>query len=183
MAGLLAVSPPRRNTLRPSPVQPATIHPLSGCGTWRSPPGLSASMSRRSTEIHHRAEFLTTLCSNHLCVKCVRRKGRSSGRDLARRARRRMTSRRAILIGATSLVMSGRASAQQRIFRMGYLSPLSVAAGAPTWSAFFNRLEELGYRAERNLVVDYRVADGRLDLLPGLAAELVGLKPDILFAV
>jgi ABC-type uncharacterized transport system substrate-binding protein len=66
---------------------------------------------------------------------------------------------------------------------MGYLSPLSVAASAPTRAAFFNRLEELGYRAEHNLVVEHRVADGRLDLLPGLAAELVALKPDILFAV
>src|SRR5262245_28041127 len=94
-----------------------------------------------------------------------------------------MTSRRAILIGATSLVMTGRAGVQQRIYRMGYLSPLSVAASAPTRAAFFNRLEELGYRSERNLVVEHRAAEGRLDLLPGLAAELVALKPDILFAV
>jgi putative tryptophan/tyrosine transport system substrate-binding protein len=79
--------------------------------------------------------------------------------------------------------MTGRAGAQQRIYRIGYLSPLSVAASAPTRAAFFNRLEELGYRAEHNLVVDHRTADGRLDLLLGLAAELVALKPDILFAV
>lgn len=94
-----------------------------------------------------------------------------------------MTSRRAILIGATSLVMAGRAGAQQRIYRIGYLSPLSVAASAATRAALFKRLEELGYRAERNFVVEYRVADGRLDRLAGLAAELVTLKPDILFAV
>src|SRR5262245_41113659 len=114
-------------------------------------------------------------------IDCARRSGRRWRPP--RHARRSMTSRRAILIGATSLAMTGRVGAQQRTYRMGYLSPLSVAASVPTREAFFNRLEELGYRAERNLVVEDRFADGRLDLLPALAAELVTLKPDILLTV
>jgi putative ABC transport system substrate-binding protein len=79
--------------------------------------------------------------------------------------------------------MTGRVGAQQRIYRMGYLSPLSSAASVANRGALFNRLQELGYRTEGNLIVEHRFADGRLDLLPGLATELVALKPDILFAV
>ncbi len=93
-----------------------------------------------------------------------------------------MTSRRAILIGAASLVMTGRGGAQPRIYRIGYLGPSSAAATAPNRVAFSSGLEELGYRAGHNLLVEYRFAEGRLDRLPGLAAELVALKPDILFA-
>lgn len=93
-----------------------------------------------------------------------------------------MTSRRAILIGAALLVMTGRVGAQPRIYRIGYLGPSSAAASAPNRVAFSRGLEELGYRAGRNVAVEYRFANGRLDRLPGLAAELVALKPDILFA-
>ncbi len=93
-----------------------------------------------------------------------------------------MTSRRAIVIGAASLVVAGRAGAQQRIYRMGYLSPGSAASTGPNRAALFSKLEELGYRAGQNLVVEGRFADGRLDRLSALAAELVALKPDILYA-
>lgn len=92
------------------------------------------------------------------------------------------TSRRVILVGAASLVMARRASAQQRTYRMGCLSASSVPASAPNQEALFSRLQELGYRAGHNLVVERRFADGQFDRLPALAAELVALKPDILFA-
>lgn len=97
-----------------------------------------------------------------------------------------MTTRRNIIAGAASLVIGGRAIAQQRIYRMAYLSPVSAAAGDrnyPTQMALYGRLEELGYREGRNLVVERRFAEGRLDRLPMLAADLVALKPDILLAV
>ncbi|MFS8084712.1 MAG: ABC transporter substrate-binding protein [Acidobacteriota bacterium] len=69
---------------------------------------------------------------------------------------------------------------------MAYLSPVAAAAGDrnyPTQKALFGRLEELGYREGRNLVVERRFAEGRLDRLPMLAAELVALKPDVLLTV
>lgn len=77
--------------------------------------------------------------------------------------------------------MTGRGGAQPRIYRIGYLSASSAAANAPNRMAFSRGLEELGYRVGRNVAVEYRFADGRFDRLPGLAAELVALKPDILF--
>ena len=82
-----------------------------------------------------------------------------------------MTSRRAILIGAASLVMTGRGGAQPRIYRIGYLSASSAAANAPNRMAFSRGLEELGYRVGRDVAVEYRFADGRFDRLPGLAAK------------
>src|SRR5262249_4045028 len=45
--------------------------------------------------------------------------------------------------------------------------------------AFLEELRELGYVEGKNLVVDWRFAEGRYDRVPDLAAELVGLKPDV----
>ena len=78
--------------------------------------------------------------------------------------------------------MTGRGNAEPGIHRIGYLSPSSAAASAPNRAALSSGLEEHGYHAGRNVAVEYRFADGRLDRLPGLVAELVALKPDVLFA-
>ena len=56
------------------------------------------------------------------------------------------------------------------------------AERAPYQSAFFGRLAELGYREGNNLVVERRFAEGQFDRLPALAAELVALQPDVMFA-
>jgi putative ABC transport system substrate-binding protein len=92
-----------------------------------------------------------------------------------------LTSRRAILIGAASVVMVGRAGGQQRIHHMGMLGGAAAAANEPYRAALLSRLEVLGYRVGHNLRVDRRSAEGQLDRLPALAGELVALKPDILF--
>lgn len=83
---------------------------------------------------------------------------------------------------ALALLASARVDAQPRTYRMAYLAGSSAASSAPLWKALFARLEELGYREGRNLVVDRRFAEGSLDRLPALAGELVALKPDVAFA-
>jgi putative ABC transport system substrate-binding protein len=93
-----------------------------------------------------------------------------------------MPTRREILTGAASLAMTGWASAEQRPQRLAYLVGSSPAFNAPYQQALFRALTELGYREQHNLVVERRFADGRFDRLSGLAAELVALKPDVLFA-
>ena len=93
-----------------------------------------------------------------------------------------MSTRRAVLTGAVSLAMTGWASAQQRPHRLAYLVPTSPAVNAPNQRALFRALAELGYREGHNLVVERRFADGRFDRLSALAAELVALRPDVLFA-
>jgi putative ABC transport system substrate-binding protein len=95
-----------------------------------------------------------------------------------------MTARREFIAAVVSLVFGG--CAQQRTYRLAYLSPVSAAAGDPgypTQKALFGRLAELGYQEGHNLVVDRRFAEGRLDRLPMLAADLVARKPDVLLAV
>jgi putative ABC transport system substrate-binding protein len=73
------------------------------------------------------------------------------------------------------------AEAQQaaKIFRIGYL------ATNPTphfQEAFRQGLRDLGYVEGRNLVIEDRYAEGKLERLPALAAELVALKVDVIVA-
>lgn len=72
-------------------------------------------------------------------------------------------------------------SAQQagRPYRIAYLALLS---GENTTFAkpLLQRLEELGYREGKNMIWEYRSAEGRAERLPQLAAELVGTSPDVL---
>ena len=83
---------------------------------------------------------------------------------------------------ALALLASSRAEAQPRTYRIGHLSANANAATAHLQKALVDSLEELGYREGRNLVVERRFADGRLERLPALAAELVALKPDVILA-
>ena len=59
------------------------------------------------------------------------------------------------------------------------LFPTSPTANAANLNAFRQRLQELGYVEGRNLVIDYRSAEGRPDRFPVLAAELVNFKADL----
>ena len=74
------------------------------------------------------------------------------------------------------------AEAQQpaRVPRIGYLSATSPSAISDRTEAFRQRLSELGYVEGKNIVIDYRYAEGKLDRLPALAAELVRLKVDVI---
>jgi putative ABC transport system substrate-binding protein len=74
------------------------------------------------------------------------------------------------------------AEAQQptKIPRIGYLSGPSLSAIAYRIEAFRQGLRELGYIEGKNIVIEYRYADGKLDRLRELAAELVRLKVDII---
>ena len=75
------------------------------------------------------------------------------------------------------------AEAQQAAMvpRIGYLSP-NLTASPHTHKAFRQGLHDLGYVEGRNLVIEYRDAEGKLERLPALAAELVALKVDVVVA-
>ena len=81
-----------------------------------------------------------------------------------------------------SLLAAPLASDAQRVgkvARIGYLSP--VAPGpSPILVAFRQGLGQLGWVEGENLAIEYRWAEGRLDPLPDLAAELVRLKVDVI---
>jgi putative tryptophan/tyrosine transport system substrate-binding protein len=74
------------------------------------------------------------------------------------------------------------AAAQQstKIPRIGFLSTSSLSANAARTEAFRQGLRELGYVEGKNIVIDWRSAEGKADRLPALAAELVRLKVDII---
>jgi putative ABC transport system substrate-binding protein len=74
------------------------------------------------------------------------------------------------------------ASAQQpgRIARIGYLA--SNLANQGPLDAFRQGLRDLGYVEGRNVVIEYRDAQGKLEPLAALAAELVALKVDVIVA-
>ena len=59
---------------------------------------------------------------------------------------------------------------------IGYLSGPSLSANAPRIEAFRQALRELGYVEGKSIVIELRSADGKVDRLPALAAELVRLK-------
>jgi ABC-type uncharacterized transport system substrate-binding protein len=73
------------------------------------------------------------------------------------------------------------AEAQQagKVYRIGILGTAS-APYEPFIGAFRHRLRELGYEENKTLLIEYRWADGKLDRLPGLAAELVALRVDVI---
>ena len=74
------------------------------------------------------------------------------------------------------------ASAQQptKIPRVGFLAGGSLSTNAARLEAFRQGLRELGYVEGKNIVIEWRFAEGKFDRLPGLAAELVRLKVDII---
>ena len=66
--------------------------------------------------------------------------------------------------------------------RVGYLGSGSPSADAPYRETFREGLRERGWIEGQNVVIESRWAEGRLDRLPDLAAELVRLKVDVIFA-
>jgi putative tryptophan/tyrosine transport system substrate-binding protein len=90
------------------------------------------------------------------------------------------------LLGSTTVGFSLAARAQQvgKVPRIAYLSPGSALPGPLAYRDEFQRgLHELGYVEGRNIVIEYRFADGRFDRLAALAAELVPLNVDVIVSV
>ena len=97
---------------------------------------------------------------------------------------RRQNLKWAGVVGILVLVLGcvGMALAQQsgKVARIGFLSGSSPSAVSARVEAFRQGLLELGYVEGKSIVIEYRSAEGKLDRLPALAAELVRLKVDII---
>jgi putative tryptophan/tyrosine transport system substrate-binding protein len=75
------------------------------------------------------------------------------------------------------------AEAQQptgNVKRIGYMGTGSVSSDRNRIDAFRQGLRDLSYVEGKNIVIEYRYAEGKPDRLPGLAAELVRLKADVI---
>ena len=95
-----------------------------------------------------------------------------------------MTTRRQLLLvlGAGSLAAPLPSFAQQKgkVWRVGFLGP-DTASGTARWvQPFRDGLRDLGYVEGKNLVIEFRWAEGKYERLPELAAELVRLKVDVI---
>src|SRR5213593_1595421 len=86
------------------------------------------------------------------------------------------------LLATVLLTAAPPAEAQQatKVPRIGYLSATSPSVNPTRIEAFRQGLRELGYVEGKNIIIDWRYADGKLDRLRELAAELVRLKVDVI---
>jgi putative tryptophan/tyrosine transport system substrate-binding protein len=77
---------------------------------------------------------------------------------------------------------TGLTGAQQptKVPRIGYLAANSLSDNAARIKGFRQGLRELGYVEGKNIVIEWRSAEGNPDRLPALAAELVSLKVEVL---
>jgi len=82
------------------------------------------------------------------------------------------------LIGrsAAAWPLAARAQELTRSYRVAYLA----LAGDQDALIVKQRLDELGYSEGKNFIFDFRSAEGRLERLPQLAAELVATNPDVI---
>jgi putative ABC transport system substrate-binding protein len=91
--------------------------------------------------------------------------------------------RRAFLCGSVAVLAAPLGTEAQQAGKVARIGVLRHGSPPdPFMDAFRQGLQELGYAEGRNITIEYRWAKGRDELLPGLAAELVRLKMDVIVA-
>ena len=81
-------------------------------------------------------------------------------------------------LGSVAAAWPLAASAQSKIPRIGFMGNSTAALEANLIDAFREGLREHGYEEGRNIVIEYRWADGKYDQFPALVAELIAAKVD-----
>jgi putative ABC transport system substrate-binding protein len=89
-----------------------------------------------------------------------------------------------ILFVVALLAVAVIAEAQQptKVYRIGLLSARSSSSESTRTEAFRQGLRDLGYVEGKNIIIEYRYAEGKFERLPDLAAELVRLNVDVILA-
>src|SRR5262245_12659732 len=86
-----------------------------------------------------------------------------------------------LLVGLTlAFVRLSEAQQQAKVPQIAVLVSASASASVSRIHAFQQGLRELGYNEGKNIVVEYRYTEAKLDRLPELVAELVRLKVDVI---
>jgi putative tryptophan/tyrosine transport system substrate-binding protein len=67
-----------------------------------------------------------------------------------------------------------------KVPRIGFQAASSASTIADRIEAFRQGLRELGYVEGKNILIEWRYAEGKFDRLPALTSELLGLKPDVI---
>src|SRR6266851_5605521 len=89
----------------------------------------------------------------------------------------------ALALGLFACSLSAGAQQPTRVPRVGVLSDEGPLLGATSFEPFAQGLRDLGYIEGQNIAFEYRYAEGKSDVLPSLAAELVSLQPDVILAI
>jgi putative tryptophan/tyrosine transport system substrate-binding protein len=85
-----------------------------------------------------------------------------------------------LVLALFSWVRPAQAQRSMKIPRIGWLSPSSLTSDQPFLTAFREGLRQQGYREGESLILELRMAEGKGDRLPALAAELVRLPVDVI---
>jgi putative tryptophan/tyrosine transport system substrate-binding protein len=94
-----------------------------------------------------------------------------------------MVTRRSFVAGMLALLSQPIAAQEkkaERVWRVGVLDPLPLAANAANMEQLRKSLRDAGYTEGQNLAIEYRTSEGRAGRYPRLAAELVQLPVDVL---
>jgi putative ABC transport system substrate-binding protein len=97
-----------------------------------------------------------------------------------------MNKRRKLLvaIGASGLVPLSTLAQQGKVWRVGFMASrhLDFVDSDYNYGPFRQGMRELGYVEGKNLIIEWRSAEGKLEHLSGIATELVNLKVDVIVA-
>ena len=85
-----------------------------------------------------------------------------------------------LLISLLTIVQPTHAQQTGKIFRIGFLDPGTASGIAVLLDAFRQELSKLGWIEGKNIAIEYRFAEQKLERLPELAADLVRLKVDLI---
>jgi len=88
-----------------------------------------------------------------------------------------------LIIAAVGAGIVAEAQQAKKVPRIGFIASGTPSTSAPYRDAFQQGLRGLGYVEGKNIVVEYRFAEGKLDRIPDLTTELVGLKVDAIVVV
>jgi putative ABC transport system substrate-binding protein len=102
----------------------------------------------------------------------------ATSRECERIGRRRLLG--ALAAAIAGLPLAAFAQKPGRIYRIGILESVPAAQNAANLDALRAGLRSFGYVEGRNLVIDYRSADGHAERFPALAIELLRAKPDLI---
>src|SRR5262245_5164501 len=86
----------------------------------------------------------------------------------------------ALLTFILATIHVAEAQQQAKVHRIGFLGAASASTLTGQLDAFREGLRELGYIEGKNIVVEYRYADSKVDRVPELAAELVSFNVDVI---